>query len=347
MDMDKEAQAWKEYSAPDEEMQNILASIPPIPSFADYGTAKELRDAITAQITRLVAAGIITPVDWTGCIKQDITIPVHDGVELRAVVYKPLPSNQDKPGALVVYFHGGGWTFGFPEAGERYFEPLVKELGVVVVSVAYRLAPERVSPGAVEDAGGAVKWCAANASTLGADLRKGFIIAGSSAGGCLATVAAHQFVDEKIDSNVTGVVLLSPNLVHSDAVPAEWEGVYGSWEEFRDGVVLDRRGMEFFYEQYKPDPASPLASPLLWHTHKGQPRTYLQVTGADPLRDEALIYEHVLRDAGVETRMDVYSGIPHGGPDMFPMHSCAGKAVEDVKEAVKWILGTDESAGRE
>ncbi|KAH7062943.1 Alpha/Beta hydrolase protein [Paraphoma chrysanthemicola] len=339
--MDAQAEMWKRYSAPDEEIQTILASLPPIPSFAEYGTAKQLRDAITTQITNLVAAGIITPVNWTGYVKQSINIPVRDGEELRAVVYHKPPSETPKQGGLVVYFHGGGWTFGFPEAGEKYFEKLVKELGVVVVSVGYRLAPEHVFPTAAYDAIDAVRWYAANASTLGANPSKGFIIAGTSAGGCLASVAAHQVVDDKLEPRVTGVVLMSPNLVHHAAVPERWEGEYKSWEEHKDAVVLDRKGMEFFEEQYRPDPESPLASPLLWHSHMGQPKTYLQITGADPLRDDALIYEHVLREAGVETSMDVFSGIPHGGPDMFPMHSCAAKAVEDVKKAVQWILGTE------
>jgi acetyl esterase/lipase len=59
---------------------------------------------------------------------------------------------------------------------------------------------------------------------------------------------------------------------------------------------------------------------------------------ADPLRDEALIYEHVLKEAGVEVKVDVFAGIPHGGPDFFPMHSVAKKALDGVVKAMEWIL---------
>jgi acetyl esterase/lipase len=58
----------------------------------------------------------------------------------------------------------------------------------------------------------------------------------------------------------------------------------------------------------------------------------------DPLRDQALMYEHVLREAGTATKVDVYPGLPHGGPDFLPMLSCGKKAPEDLKRAVEWIL---------
>lgn len=77
---------------------------------------------------------------------------------LRAIVYGPKAEEGVLQGPVYVYFHGGGWTFGMPEYGEGIAEGLVKELGVSVVSVGYRLGPENVFPAAVEDASDAVRW---------------------------------------------------------------------------------------------------------------------------------------------------------------------------------------------
>lgn len=46
-------------------------------------------------------------------------------------------------------------------------------------------------------------------------------------------------------------------------------------------------------------------SPLLAPSFKDLPPAYIQVAGADPLRDEGLLYEKFLKEAGVETRLDV------------------------------------------
>lgn len=153
------------------------------------------------------------------------------------------------------------------------------------------------------------------------------------------------------------MALMCPHLVDSRGVPEKYREYYCSFEEFRDGLVLDRQGTDWFdgtqlpideallidanrvsTAQYKANPTSKDASALWWDNHKGQPKTYLQVTGADALRDESLIYEHVLREQGVQTKLDVYPGLPHCAQDFFPMHSSSGKAVADLKAGVEWIL---------
>lgn len=191
----------------------------------------------------MIAAGIAKPVDWQGVEKSEVQIPTRDDSSVRAVVYRPQSA---QPGPLCVYFHGGGWTFGWPESGEAGIEVLTKQCGITVVAVAYRLAPEHVFPTAAHDACDALKWCAENADSLGADVFKGLLVAGTSAGGNLAAVAAHDAVESMPDRRVTGVVLMCASLVQNKALPEKYREHYNSREEQRDAMILDARGMDWF-----------------------------------------------------------------------------------------------------
>jgi acetyl esterase/lipase len=88
--------------------------------------------------------------------------------------------------------------------------------------------------------------CAEHAEHLGADPSKGFILGGTSAGGNLAAVAAHQVGEDGMSPSVTGVVLLSALLCHPAAIPKEYKEPLASWEDHKDALVLDRRGIEWF-----------------------------------------------------------------------------------------------------
>ncbi|KAF3042559.1 hypothetical protein E8E11_006989 [Didymella keratinophila] len=297
-----DSSSWPDYAKIDPAFEALIPHLPPFKSFADYGTAADLRAAVATQVEQMLAAGVVKPPSWAdlGVEKKEIQVPVRDKATLRTVVYKPTTA---QPGPLAVYFHGGGWTFGWPESWEHGFAELTS-LGITCVGVAYRLAPEHVFPTAANDACDSLKWCVEHAEELGADPAMGVLVLGTSAGANLAAVASHEAIEQGWGPRIRGVVL-----------------------------------------QYKPVPDSPYASVLLWSGgHKGQPPTYMQAMGMDPLRDDTLIYEHVLREEnGVPTKLDVYAGLPHCAPDFFPMLPVAGKALDDLKGGVEWILTQKDS----
>lgn len=70
---------------------------------------------------------------------------------------------------------------------------------------------------------------------------------GTSSGANLA--AAHQAVDDELEPRLTGVVLLSAPLCHHEAMPEQYKTQDSSWEQYKDGLLMDRKGMEWFYSE--------------------------------------------------------------------------------------------------
>ena len=71
---------------------------------------------------------------------------------------------------------------------------------------------------------------------------------------------------------------------------------------------------------------------------KGLPRTYIVACGMDPLRDDGILYEEALREDGVETRINVYSGLPHCWWAIMPHLESSKKYELDSVAGLKWLL---------
>src|SRR5258707_9791178 len=95
----------------------------------------------------------------------------------------------------ILYFHGGGWTIGSLEAYDLPCRFFAARTGCALVAVDYRLAPEHKFPAAIDDAVAAYRWLAESAIDLGMDPTR-LVIAGDSAGGNIAAVAAQLLRDE-------------------------------------------------------------------------------------------------------------------------------------------------------
>mgnify|MGYP006085664075 FL=1 len=98
----------------------------------------------------------------------------------------------------VVWFHGGGL-----KSGNKSVPKELKEQGVAVIAVNYRLHPKVKAPTYIEDAAAAVSWAFKNISSYGGDVSK-IIISGSSAGGYLTLMVGldkSYLQVHQIDSN--------------------------------------------------------------------------------------------------------------------------------------------------
>jgi acetyl esterase/lipase len=89
---------------------------------------------------------------------------------------------------------------------------------------------------------------------------------------------------------------------------------------------------------YKADLSSPLALPILFPDHFKLPKTYLQVCGMDPLRDCGLILEQVLKDCGIQTKLDVYRGLPHAFWAPYIHAEFTKRHAKDSLDGLAWLL---------
>ena len=171
---------------------------------------------------------------------------------------------------------------------------------------------------------------------------------GTSSGTNLAAVIAHLAKDEKLYPPITGQFLSAVGVIAPEHVPAKYQPHFLSWTQCENGPVVTKSLDRKFRDALNPDLNSLLYAPIvqsglaseeLWKGHLSLPRTYFQVCGADMSRDDALIYEKVLReDCGVETKLDLYAGWPHCWWNVHPNLAMSLQRTEDSIEAFRWLL---------
>jgi acetyl esterase/lipase len=213
----------------------------------------------------------------------------------------------------------------------------------VAILTLLRLAPEHPFPTGINDCWDTLKWLAHNAASLGANPKAGFIIGGASAGGNLSAVIAHIARDEKLDPPLTGQYLCVPAVVPPVSVPEKYKAEYISPRENTKDPVLQLSPGDRLYAGLeailKMDMLSPLFNPMENpNGHRGLPRAYFQICGLDPLRDEGLIYEQVLSQNGVETKLTLYPGFGHMFWTNYPHMERSKQFVKDTLGGIRWLL---------
>ncbi len=244
-----------------------------------------------------------------------IAIPTPAG-KLVARVYTP---RGPRPHPVLVYFHGGGWVIANLDTYDASCRALAAAAGAVVVSVAYRQAPESKFPAAANDAYWSSQWVMRNAASLGGDPRR-VSVGGESAGGNLAAVAALMARD-KHGLMPASQILVYPITNHDFSTP--------SYRSEAKDVPLGRPLMQWFWAKYLPYPAAarnPYASPLRANL-QGLPSAVVITDENDPLRSEGEAYAAKLRASGVTVSARRFDGVMH---EFFGM----GAVIPQGKEAV-------------
>ena len=259
-------------------------------------------------------------------------IPTPNG-DLIGRVYTP---EGQAPFPVIVYFHGGGFVIADLDSYDSSCRALANAADAVVVSVAYRQAPENPFPAPVDDAYFSFQYVAENASLFNGDPER-VAVAGESAGGNLATVVCILARDQG------GIEPIHQLLVYPITTYApEGEGAE-SIEEFATAVPLNAALLDWFQSYYAPEPASPSASPLLAADLGGQPPATIIAAEVDPLVGQGRQYADALEAAGNDVTYTLYEGVTH---EFFGMGAVVDTANDAVAEAADRLRESfDEAAG--
>jgi acetyl esterase/lipase len=215
----------------------------------------------------------------------DRSIPGPPGApDVTVRVYEPRVKKGILPGVL--FLHYGGYSIGAPDHENAKCIRYVREIGCVVVSVDYRLAPENPAPAAYEDCYAALVWFAANANELGVDPSR-IGVTGFSAGGGLTISVALLARDRKGPSLIFQMPL-APTM--DDRMKTR------STLEFTDKRALNYESCKNIWNQYlgvgheSRNDVSPYAAPARATDFSGLPPCYSYVGDLDPHCDETIDY---------------------------------------------------------
>lgn len=294
---------------------------PPLPTLS-AGAARNTASAQDAAMGVQSALHIQPQIQPVGNVRHMVIPSPAGGILAR--VYTPPGTG---PFPVLVYFHGGGWVIANLDTYDSSCRALADAAHFVVVSVAYRQAPEHKFPAAANDAYAATQWVMHNTALVNG-ISSRVAVGGESAGGNLAAVVALMA------RNMHGLMPIYQLLVYPIT---NYNFNTPSYRQEAHAVPLDRPSMKWFWRQYLRTPAdgaNQYASPLRAPSLQGLPPATVITDQNDPLRSEGEAYALRLRASGVPVVLTRYNGMMH---EFFGMGAVIAKAKQAEAEAARGL----------
>ncbi|HEB28532.1 MAG TPA: alpha/beta hydrolase [Porticoccus sp.] len=286
-----------------------FADVVPMLPASDFSDPIASREGIINMMTALHA-----DLDTSALTLEDTFIPgLNHAPDVKVRIYQPKNRQSDIPVPALLYIHGGGFVVGNIDTEHAGAVAIAAELGVVVISVDYRLAPEDPFPAGLDDCYASLQWLHENAEVLGVDTKR-IGIYGQSAGGGLAAGLALMARD-KAGPGICFQFLGMPEL--DDRLETT------SMRDFIDTPLWNRPNAIYSWQYYLGDDYQPgsddvpvYAAPARADDLSGLPPAYVSAMEFDPLRDEDVLYGLRLLQAGVAVELHTFPGTFHGSSMM-------------------------------
>lgn len=330
---------YYKYGTPSEEWKNLQAEVP------DPAVLLSM-DPLDAQVKvnqdrEAVAAKALEADPSVSSVQQEeVSIPVRDGTKIPGRVYRPGDCAADEHLPTFVFYHGGGFLFGSLDTYSYICKRVVASLRMVLIHVCYRHTPTYQAPTQVNDAWDGFEWAAANAEKYGGDPQK-LIVGGISAGANLTGSVIVQEIRNTASPNrkIIGQMLGIPLLVNPEDWIEHMKTKPCSYAQNEHAPLLNVALIRHFNKLMNvPNPKDDVQFPGYAPDSDlaKMPKTVFLVAGMDPLRDEGIEFDNRLKAAGVETKMHIYPGLPHGFSRFTELPSTK-EFFKDMVQGLAWF----------
>jgi acetyl esterase/lipase len=236
---------------------------------------------------------------------HDVMVPGPAGApQVRVRIYRPKIA---RPAPALLWMHGGGYIAGRPEADDLFCASNARDLGIVVASVDYRLAPEHPFPAPLEDCYAALRWLFTQSGSLGVSPDR-IAIGGASSGGG-STAALAQLAHDRKEVKPVFQLLIYPMLDDRTATRTDIDGEnHRGWTQGSNVVGWTSYLGQAPGRQIVPEYAVPARREDL----SDLPPAWMGVGTCDLFHDEDLAYARRLNECGVPCELVIVPGAFHG-----------------------------------
>ncbi|MET4922403.1 alpha/beta hydrolase [Streptomyces sp. PSRA5] len=288
----------------DPQLRTLLADMP-LRSEIDAEALAQIRPFSSMPVEPLLVGRAVD--------RREVTAPGSDGTPIPLSVFSPAGTESSAEAPCVYWMHGGGMIM-----GDRFSQidiPLewLDELGAVVVTVDYRLAPEATGTTLVDDCYQGLLWTFEHAAELGIDPAR-IVVAGASAGGGLAAGVALLARDLGTPA-IAAQILICPMLDHRNSTVSsrQYSGEPGVWTR-----EMNEFGWRSVLGDIEAEQVPGHVSPAVADDVSNLPTTYIDAGSAEVFRDEDVAYATRIWATGGQAELHVWAGGFHGFDALYP-----------------------------